>query len=209
MTPRRPAHGIAAGLAALGLTLPLGLSACSDPATSVPDASAFDAAGATDAAETDAVPSTCALPSALGDLGLLDGSVRLAGNNGGLVASLIVAAGPPEQILYVGLDPDVPPFEQALTTGSYPLELTDECGACVVLAGLTGGFPSFYYHASGGVLELTSVSGRLTGSIHPAEGAVEVPLTGLDVDQAPANVPDGCIASVTGAAFDLPIPPPR
>jgi hypothetical protein len=90
-------------------------------------------------------------------------------------------------------------------TGSFQIagdDTTDaDCGACIYLeAAATADGPTLEYIAQSGTLTLTSVSGRLTGSIS------DVVLQGYDDDAAGTRRPE-CTTRIASASFDLPLTP--
>ena len=119
-----------------------------------------------------------------------------------------------------GLTTDTPPDELSIDlwekfggfgsgdikTGSYTLTGEDAafstCGTCVYLAtdsDATNG-PAGYYFAQGGVLNLTSVTGRLTGTLTN----VTFVKVGVDPDGFPLDepAPGNCTSTIASASFD-------
>jgi hypothetical protein len=119
----------------------------------------------------------------------------------------------PVDVLYIELYAGFGAFASGdIANGVYPLTDDDAaystCGACVTLgAKVSDAGPAAYYSARGGVLNLSSVSGRLTGTLQNVTlYRVTTDVEGNPTDQATLD----CTSKITSASFDaeLMAPPP-
>jgi len=190
-----------------------------------PDASAADDAGGADAPATpgDAPPAPADAPPAPADGS--GASCRVAASLGvlGPVAGHISHYDPARSIGWDGaLNQDAQPdllnlqliahygvFTGGLAPGTYAIAGAElnyaTCGLCVLILGdvaLAGGTVSQYFFATGGTVTLTSIAGRLTGSLE------NVTFTNVTIDPATnQSTPLGtCSVTLGGASFDTATP---
>jgi hypothetical protein len=95
-----------------------------------------------------------------------------------------------------------------ITTGTFPIAEDDaaysSCGACVMIGAQVdaNGVVDDWYFARSGVLNLTSVTGRLTGSLQNVMFyRVKTDADGNPSDDATFD----CESKITTASFDAPI----
>lgn len=190
----------------LTLTLPLALAACGGGDDDA--AATVDAAGAT----LDADLSGCTAVADLGDLGARDGTAGAMGAAGSreVNVSLTVAQDTATRdVVYVQLKGGRGAFAgRDPAPGTYPISGADAaygtCGVCVTLIGdlVMGQGPTQFYVATGGTVTITSVAGRLTGSV----AAVTLGELDLGTEQLVAG---GCTSRVGGLTFDEALPAVR
>lgn len=116
----------------------------------------------------------------------------------------------PEDYLYFELYAQYGAFAGGdITTGTFPLAEDDaaysSCGACVMVgADVTDGGVGNWYFASAGTLTLTSVTGRLSGSL----SNVTLKRVIKDADGYPSDTPTfDCFTKIPSASFDVEITP--
>jgi hypothetical protein len=148
-------------------------------------------------------PPPCAAAD-YGDMGAATGDAYGTVEDGFL--GLDVTLNEEPDLLSVALYAEYGVFAAGITAGTF--ELTgaeadvEDCGACVSITTQDGET----YQANAGTLILTSVSGRLTGSL----GNVAVRHVAPDETTFEwADAADGCSGRIAGLRFDQELPPPE
>jgi hypothetical protein len=90
-------------------------------------------------------------------------------------------------------------------TGSYPLagaQLNNS--SCALCLSIFAGAPEEVYFATGGLVRLDSVSGRLTGALTDVH--FEHVTLAADSPFASTPVRDGCVTRISSMPFDVALP---
>jgi hypothetical protein len=156
--------------------------------------------------ESDDNMEQCGVPATVDDLGMRSGEAYKESEDGNEVYELavVVDAGPPDDVLYVGLFEGYGAFKnQAPGPGTYTIAGEDasaiDCGACVVLdINATEDSAERSLMAVGGQLTITSVNGTFSGS------AQNLVLQELDLESGEV-LPDGCTTSIGNVSFSAPL----
>jgi hypothetical protein len=185
------------------LSLSLLFPACSSSSNPEPSAPGVDAGAGVPTPDAAVVePAKCSPNTSFGDLGMVGMGAFNAMDGMDAYIYLVHADIKGTDDLLVELWAEAGSvFAAGIKTGTFPLtgnEATyDTCGACVMIESA-----ELDYIATGGTLKLTSIAGKLTGSLE------NVTLEGFEYDNADNLVarPD-CMATIARATFDLALAP--